>query len=253
MKVIIPMAGKSKRFFDEGYKMPKFFLKIGNKFVIENVLNMFNDDDEFYLIFSLSQKKKYSKKINQIKNLKKKLFITYIKDHNKGPVNSILLANFNFKNSKVIISYNDFFINWDYNKFLRIAEGYDGSIVSFKGFHPSSFSGTLYCYLRSKNNLITHLREKKSFTKKPYNEPASVGIYYFDKYELFLKSAENLKLKKNLNINNELYVSQTYLNLFKSQKNILDYRVENFISLGTPKDYEIFIYWKNYFEINEKN
>lgn len=67
MKVIIPMAGKSKRFFDEGYKMPKFFLKIGNKFVIENVLNMFNDDDEFYLIFSLSQKKNIQKKLTKLK------------------------------------------------------------------------------------------------------------------------------------------------------------------------------------------
>ena len=103
--------------------------------------------------------------------------ISFIEDHNKGPVFSIISANYKFYNSKVLIAYNDFLVDWDYKKFLRVAEGYDGSIVSFKGFHPSSYTGTLYCYFKSKNNLITNLREKKSFTKKPYTEPASVGIF----------------------------------------------------------------------------
>ena len=160
------MAGNSKRFSDAGYKLPKFFLKIGKTTLIENVLNTYNDNDEFYLIFNNSQKRKYLEKILNLKKLKKKMNISFIEDHNKGPVFSIISANYKFYNSKVLIAYNDFLVDWDYKKFLRVAEGYDGSIVSFKGFHPSSFTGTLYCYLKSKNNLITNLREKKSFTKK---------------------------------------------------------------------------------------
>ena len=39
-------------------------------------------------------------------------------------------------------------------KFKREIYGYDGAIVSFKGFHPSSFTGTLYCYLKVKNKQI---------------------------------------------------------------------------------------------------
>ena len=247
------MAGKSKRFFDQGYKTPKYFLKIGNKYAIEFVLNMFNDEDEYYLIFSESQKKKYLRKINLLKKIKKKIFITYIKDHDKGPVHSIISADFKFYDSSVIISYNDFLVDWNYNNFLRVIGGYDGAIVSFKGFHPSSFTGTLYCYLKSKNKLITNLREKKSFTSKPYNEPASAGIYYFDEFKMFLEGADQLYKIKNVAINNELYVSQAFLNLFKLNKNILDYGVENFIALGTPKDFEIFTYWKKYFQNNEKD
>ena len=253
MKIIIPMAGKSIRFFKAGYKTPKYFLKNGDKYIIENVLNMFNDNDEYYLIFSYSQKKKYQKKIESIKKLKKKIFITYIDDHNKGPVNSIILADFKFYDANVIISYNDFLVDWNYDHFLRVVSGYDGSIVSFKGFHPTSFSGTLFCYLKSKNKLITNLREKKSFTYKPHNESASTGIYYFDKYEYFLKNAKKLIKNNNMAIKNEYYVSQVYLGLIKQKKNILDYAVDSFIGLGTPRDYEIFIFWKNYFRNNEKN
>ena len=58
---------------------------------------------------------------------------------------------------------------------------------------------------------------------------------------------KKLNNKKNLHINNELYVSQIYFRIIK-QKNILDFNVNNFISLGTPRDYELFISWKDYFQ-----
>jgi hypothetical protein len=65
----------------------------------------------------------------------------------------------------IIVSYCDFLMEWNYKKFKREIINYDFGIVSFKGFHPSSFSGTLYCYLKVLNNEIINLREKKSFTK----------------------------------------------------------------------------------------
>ena len=41
------MAGSSKRFSIAGYELPKFLLKIGKTSVIENVLNTYNDNDDF--------------------------------------------------------------------------------------------------------------------------------------------------------------------------------------------------------------
>ena len=110
------------------------------------------------------------------------IHLNIIKSHNLGPVYSALQAKSIRDDSSIIISYCDFLIDWDYKKFKREIYGYDGAIVSFKGFHPSSFTGTLYCYLKIKNKLITELREKKSFTTKPSNEFASTGIYYFKNF-----------------------------------------------------------------------
>jgi len=42
-------------------------------------------------------------------------------------------------------------------------------------------------------------------------------------------------------------MSLPYINLLKEKKNILNFEVDNFICLGTPKDYEEFMSWKNYF------
>ena len=112
-------------------------------------------------------------------------------------------------------------------------------------------TGTLYCYLKVRSNEIVNLREKKSYTNNPENEVASAGIYYFDdlkKFEFYAKKI--IKNKKNL-INNEAYISQVFIPMLKEKKKILDFRCSNFISLGTPKDYELFLYWKNYFQNNE--
>ena len=64
------MAGKSIRFFNENYTSPKYFLKIGKKFVIEIVMNMFDENDEIYLIFSHEQKKNMPKIFKILKKLK---------------------------------------------------------------------------------------------------------------------------------------------------------------------------------------
>jgi len=133
-------------------------------------------------------------------------------------------------------------------KFKRVCRGYDSSIVSFKGFHPSSFSGTLYCYLKTKDELVTSIREKKSFTKKPHLEYAATGIHYFNSFFLFKQASSKIMTSKRIKQKfKEFYVSLPYTEILKQKKTVLNYPVENFLSLGTPKDYEEFVYWKNYF------
>lgn len=251
LNIIITLAGQSRRFFNKGYKKPKYFLPIGNSTIIDNVLRQFDDRDTFHLIFSKSQVMKNKKDILNLNKQKKKIISYVIDDHNLGPVQSVLRANIKYFEGGFIVAYNDFLVDWDYKKFKRLIFGYDGAIVSFSNFQPSMHTGTLYCYLKVRSNEIVNLREKKSYTNNPENEVASAGIYYFDdlkKFEFYAKKI--IKNKKNL-INNEAYISQVFIPMLKEKKKILDFRCSNFISLGTPKDYELFLYWKNYFQNNE--
>ena len=158
------------------------------------------------------------------------------------------------KKKDVIISYCDFLLDWDYKKFKREIFEYDYGITSFKGFHPSSFTGTLYCYLKVKNNLVRDLSEKKSFTRNTSEEFASTGSYYFKDFDIFkeysLKALNSKLLKKNFK---EIYVSLPYLFLLKEKKKILNFEVNKFISLGTPKDYNEYINWQNFFKLTIKS
>ena len=251
MDIVITLAGKSKRFFDEKYNKVKYLLPIGKSTVIEQVLNLFDDSDNFHLIISKKQFKDNSSLNKYLRGLKKNIFLYTINDHDYGPVFSVLEAKIKNIKNKFILCYNDLLVDWDYKKFKRLCFGYDGGIVSFSGFQPSFYTGTLYCYLKIKNNEIIKLREKKSFTKNPASEIASTGIYYFNNFDEFTHYSEQLFKNKKNYINNELYVSQVYLPMLKDEKKILDYRVKNFISLGTPRDYKLFLSWKEYFEKNE--
>ena len=250
MNIVITCAGKSKRFKKEGFNIPKFMLPLNNETVISKILDNYDDSDNFHIVITEKQAEENIYLKSYLKKLKKNIYLNIIKEHNKGPSFSAIQAKTCESKNDVIISYCDFLLDWDYKKFKREIFEYDYGITSFKGFHPSSFSGTLYCYLKVKNNQVTDLREKKSFTKNTSEEFASTGSYYFKDFSLFkeysLKALNSKFLNKTFK---EIYVSLPYLFLIKEKKKILNFEVNKFISLGTPKDYFEYINWQNFFQL----
>ena len=63
MNIIFTLAGNSKRFKSEGFKKPKFLLKIGSKTILENIIEMFSEDDTFYFVFNNNQILEYPENI----------------------------------------------------------------------------------------------------------------------------------------------------------------------------------------------
>jgi len=249
LNILITLAGKSLRFKSEGYKKEKFLLKIDeNRTIINKVIEMFNFNDIFHFIISKKQSKIPNLK-KYLSGLTKKNFIHVIDEHNQGPVYSVYkIKNINH-NEPIIITYCDFFIKWDYKRFIRNIYQVHGSIPVFKNFHPSSYSGTLYAYIKSdkKNNFIK-IKEKESFTKSPQKEYASCGIYYFKSLDLF-KYYANKMLNE---VSGEAYVSLIYNYMKKEKKKINIFEVEKFICLGTPFDYKNYLFWHKYFRFNSK-
>ena len=248
MNIIITLAGKSNRFREEGINTPKFLLPISKKTILEKILETYDDQDNYHLVFSKSQIKKNSGINNYLKKIKKNIYVNVVEDHDLGPAYSVLKADSCRTKKDIIVSYCDFLINWNYKKFKREVFGYDYAITSFRGFHPSSFTGTLYCYLKVKNKEIKNLREKKSFTNKPHNEYASTGSYYFKSYDIMEnylnKALKSKEFKKKFK---EIYMSLPYIFIIKENKPILNFEVDKFVSLGPPKDYKEFISWHSFF------
>ncbi len=247
------MAGKSNRFIKSGIKLPKFLLPLnGRSTVISEILNNYDDDDNFHLVITDRQAKKYKNLKSYLKGLKKNVYLNIIPENNKGPAYSAVQAKSCEGRKNIIVSYCDFLMKWDYKKFKREIINYDYGIVSFRGFHPSSFSGTLYCYLKVLNKEIIGLREKKSFTDKPFLEFASTGSYYFKDFSdlnyYTNKTFQNKKIIKNFK---EMYVSLLYLTILNKKKKILNFEADKFISIGTPKDYSQYIDWQNFFNNNK--
>lgn len=249
MKIVIPMAGKGKRFND--YLFPKPLIEIDGKPMIEHVINYFPKNSEF--IFLCSQEhieKTFMEDI--LKRLAPNSRIIVIPDeYLKGPAYTSI-ASFDFirDDEEVIVNYCDFIQIWDFYEFINKVRAVKphGAIISFRGFHPSSLGDTYYAYLKvNENNIIEEVREKKSFSEDRMKDFASTGTYYFASGNLFKKYVKDLISNPDNSVNGEFYMSLPYNLMIKGGLNVLNHEVEKFICLGTPRDYELYRFWSEFF------
>jgi NDP-sugar pyrophosphorylase family protein len=254
MHIIITMAGHSRRFNDLGYEGPKAFLDVGGMKMIEHVINMFDPNvDSYHIVMNEDQAKEAPWAQVYFEQIAKKIAITVVSNHELGPVYSSLQVMGIGDEEEVIVTYCDFIVQWDYQKFIRHIQSRncDGAIVSFKGFHPASFGDTYYAYMQVKDDRMIELREKESFTEVRSNEHASTGIYYFKKYSLLMEYG-NKWLQREQQILPEVYVSLLYNDMVDDQHLVVIHEVDKFICLGTPDDYEQFLFWYSYFNENQE-
>lgn len=245
MNIFITMAGKSKRFKEKGYNLPKFLLDVGGKSVISRVIDCFSENDTFHFIISKSQNKNFKNIYKTLTELCKNFKIHIIDDHDAGPVHSVMSIINEVPEEPFIITYCDFLIQWNYSSFKRLLSDCDAVVPTFTGFHPASFGNTLFAYIKvdTKNNLL-ELKEKESFTNDRLSELASTGTYYFQDKNKFIKYANEI-LHDPLRTLPEAYVSLLVNPMVRDGLIVKTYNVNKFICLGTPFDYEQYVYWFN--------
>jgi len=249
-QLVIPMAGKSKRFFDAGFTKPKWLLDVFNESIIEHIIKNHTFFSKILLIINNEDLSNFS--LSQIPLLQSEnIQIIGIEPHTKGPSYSILMAEKHLiLNKKTIVHYCDVFINWDIDKSIFDLENCDAIFLSFTGFHPTRLNGTTYAYAKLKKdslNIIEDIREKQSFTQDFNQEHASTGVYGFRSGEFLLDSIK-LQIRDSNQISGEFYTSLTLGSVIKNGGTVLLQEVELFHGWGTPTDLQDFIYYSNCME-----
>ncbi|MDC3294187.1 NTP transferase domain-containing protein [Alphaproteobacteria bacterium] len=248
MNIIIPMAGRSQRFKDKGYKGPKYMLPLGDHSVIEHLVTCFAPDDRYHFIISRNQVEETDSLQLFLESIVKFSAVHVIDDHNFGPAHSVLQIIDAVDDRELLITYCDFLVDWDYKAFESFASGWDCVIPTFSGFQPASFGDTLFAYIhRDDEGRLLELREKQCFTDNRMEEPASVGIYYFSSKEIFSVYAREVIADKGRDLP-EAYVSLLANPMVRDGLAVATFDVAKFICLGTPRDYEEFIYWQGVFQ-----
>ena len=234
INIIIPMLGLGQRFKNET-QIPKPLIEVNGKTLIEHSIESLNIQGRYIFITRDYENKEYNDKLNSIF---KKLCSDYIEikstKNTNGPTETCLLAlKHIIKNEPLIITNCDQLMRWDSKKFLNevMQKNADGALVLFKSNNEK------HSFAKIKNNLIVETKEKKSIS-----DNALVGIHYWKKAQFFIDSA-NLFLKnfKEKNIL-ETYISETYNYLIQNNKKIIPFFINNedYISLGTPQDIDIY-------------
>lgn len=241
------MAGHSSRFYKAGFVGPKAMLQCGSKRMIEHVIDMFDANrDSYYVVLNKQQHTEDPNLLTWLKTLAADLKPVVIDCHDRGPVYSAMQVMEIPEDAEVILSYCDFYLDWDYQRFCRQIRGTDGAIVSFRGFQPASFGETYYAYMRVEGLRMLELREKDSFTSYRADEYASAGIYYFRDWALFKHYAKRLLFQTASN-KKEAYASLLYNDMVAAELNVVIFEARRFICLGTPEDYEQYQFWWKFF------
>lgn len=249
MQIVIPMSGTGQRFINAGYKTLKPLIEVDGKPIIEHVVNLFPNEENFIFICNSEHIKNTNLK-QVLLSLKPNAKIIEIEPHKKGPVWATLQASDLINDDEeVIVNYCDFGTYWDYEDFLRHTRNRDadGAIPCYKGFHPHMIGDKNYAFVRDEHQWMLEIREKKPFTDNRMSEYASNGTYYFKKGSYVKKYFKEL-MQKDINVSGEYYVSMVYNLLVQDNLKVSIYEIQHMQQWGTPEDFEEYVMFSKYFE-----
>ena len=234
MNVLIPMAGAGSRFAEQGYTFPKPLIEVGNKPMIQVVVDNLNIQANYIFIVQKDHYEKYN--LETVLNMVAPgCTIVQTEGITEGAACTTLLAKEYINNEEpLIIANSDQFVEWNSNEVLYAftTEGVDGGILCFNSTHPKWSYAKL-----DENGFVSEVAEKQ-----PISTNATVGIYYWSRGSLYVNSAERM-IERNIRTNNEFYVCPAYNELVEDGGKI---RVKTIADngmwgIGTPEDLKHFL------------
>jgi NDP-sugar pyrophosphorylase family protein len=256
MQIVIPLSGSGQRFADAGYKLPKPLITVHGKPIIEWVVAMYPGEHDFIFIAREDHLAE-----TELETVLRRLApygrVLGIAPHKKGPAHAVVqAAELIDKKQPVVVSYCDFFMNWNYENFKASCrdEGWSGSIPCYTGFHPhllhekNVYAGCRVETVETKiQKRLLEIKEKFSFEQDKSKGWHSAGNYHFQSGEVLLHYANEL-IKSNQSLNGEFYMSLVYPLMLADGLHIGVYdHIPHFCQWGTPSDLQEYEWWAETF------
>jgi len=244
INVVIPMAGAGSRFSKAGYDLPKPFIDVRGKMMIERVLdNLEHSNARYILIAREEHRKQYSDFIKKIEDNFPVEFI-FINTLTHGAACTVCAAHRYINNdTPLVIANSDQLVDFEFTAFIDscLSRDLDGNILTFKDTDPK------WSFVKAdENGLIYEVKEKQ-----PISDRATVGIYMFKQGKDFIDGTLDMISARDT-FNNEFYVCPVYNHIIRQNKKIGFYDIikESMHGIGTPEDLTKFIETKSYQQIH---
>ena len=232
MNVLIPMAGAGSRFAEAGYTFPKPLIEVGNKPMIQVVVDNLNIDAHHIFIVQKEHYDQYN--LETVLNLiKPDCTIVQVEGVTEGAACTTMLAREYINNeSPLVIANSDQFVEWNSNEVLYAfsTEGVGGGILTFESTHPK------WSYARTDNDGWVD----KVAEKDPISNNATVGVYYYARGCDYVSSVDSM-IAKDIRTNNEFYVCPAYNEFIGTGGKVRIKNVPGMWGLGTPEDLNNFM------------
>jgi CTP:phosphocholine cytidylyltransferase-like protein len=212
--IIISLAGRSQRFFNEGFNKPKFILPIDNgKTMIEYAIDTLNIPGQLILIVQKEHCEKYNIDIF-LKEKYPTAIVRYLDYYTEGATQSCYIAAKDLidNDSPLVISNCDQILKWNSSDFINttLQDDVDGCVLTYY----SDAKKNSFALTDGVSRKIISLAEKEVISNE-----ALVGVHSWKHGSDFCRAAEYL-FENNVRMNNEYYISISYNSLIKEGKSI---------------------------------
>ena len=247
--VVVPMAGLGSRFTKAGYTVPKPFIPVFGKPMIQWVIDNMKVHPELYggitvtspwaLKFHFIVQQAHLDAYNfdaLCKSCDLDYTITPITSVTEGAACSVLLAEEHINNYEPLVIVNsDQFLEWDQNEFYRALcnNEFDGCISVFEQNDPTDVK---WSYSKSDSKgIVTEVAEKKYISNW-----ATTGIYGWAHGSDYVRYAEKM-IAKDIRVNGEFYVCPVYNEAISAGGLFRNLICKRIWGLGVPEDLEKFL------------
>jgi NDP-sugar pyrophosphorylase family protein len=230
------MAGKAARFAERGHTFPKPLFEIGNRSMIEVVLENLAPPAPVQYTF-ICRKEHVTQYYlgDMLRLLRPGCRVMALENETAGALCSVLLAVDELDLEKeVLVANGDQFIATSLEPFYAACRepGVDGCLLTFTATHPRwSFAKT------DAEGRVIAVAEKR-----PISKQATAGLYYFRRGKDLVAAAERMLLK-GLTTGGQFFVCPVYNEMILAGKNIRTHHLPEgtMHSLGTPEDLDVFM------------
>lgn len=222
MNIVIPMAGAGSRFVTAGYHIPKPFIPIKGRAMVEHVLeNVGVPGAKFYLLSRIEH-------LNYVANTsipsRNDVSFVLVNQPTEGAACTVLRAERFIDNDEpLLIANSDQWVRYDREAWGTLISSCDGAIMTFESDHPK------WSYARDEDGRVVEVAEKRVIS-----EHATVGVYYFRRGSDWVRGAKQM-IAKNIRVNNEFYVCPVF-NELVADLDVRIFAVDAMYGLGTPED-----------------
>lgn len=251
---VLPLAGHGSRFVKEGYSNPKPLIDVnGLPMVIQAIKCLPQSKNNIFICLDEHIKNyQLDEKIKQYYSQSKIYGINRV-TQGQACTTEIGINNANLDLEKpILITACDNGVYYDVDKYQKLVDDEKNDIIvwSFRNNTTSKNNPNMYAWMETDiNDNVKHVSCKK-FIKEKHdikNSHVIIGTMFFRKAKYFIDGLKQ-NYKENIKTNDEFYVDDVINQNIKNGLNVKVFEVENYICWGTPNDYKIYLYWKNFFD-----
>lgn len=229
INIVIPMAGAGSRFQKAGYKLPKPFIDVNGKMMIERVLDGIRYPNAHYTLIIRKEFEIENKAMLEKLSREYNIAFVSVEKLTQGASCTALAAMEIINNSfpVVFVDSDNIFENPAFTAFLDEAqnEAVDGSLLTVNS------DKDCFSYAKVVDGFVTETREKEVISNH-----AITGAYYFAHGSDFCRFATEMMMYGD-KAKNEYYLSNVYNRAASKglKISVFDISLSDWHCVGTPE------------------